>query len=68
MNRCSRMVSLLRWKACKPPVALNGGKKDVFTDGTFQPLELDCTEKGVCSGFIEKGKVHKGFWEAFHLF
>ncbi|WP_237388355.1 lipase family protein [Xenorhabdus sp. Sc-CR9] len=41
--------------------------KDVLTDGTFQPLELSCTEKGICSGFIEKGKVHKGFWEAFHL-
>ncbi|WFQ78346.1 lipase family protein [Xenorhabdus sp. SF857] len=41
--------------------------KDILTDGIFQPLELSCTPKGVCSGFSEKGKVHKGFWEAFHL-
>ncbi|WP_258087419.1 lipase family protein [Xenorhabdus bovienii] len=41
--------------------------KDLLTDGTFQPLELGCIPKGVCSGFSEKGKVHKGFWDAFHL-
>ncbi|MCP9268957.1 lipase family protein [Xenorhabdus sp. XENO-1] len=41
--------------------------KDLLTDGTFQPLELGCTPKGVCSDFSEKGKVHKGFWDAFHL-
>ncbi|WP_338804368.1 lipase family protein [Xenorhabdus griffiniae] len=40
---------------------------DAITDLTFQPLELGCTPKGVCSGFSEKGKVHKGFWEAFNL-
>ncbi|MDE9430213.1 lipase family protein [Xenorhabdus bovienii] len=41
--------------------------QDIITDGIFQPLELGCIPKGVCSGFSEKGKVHKGFWEAFHL-
>ncbi|PHM69126.1 phospholipase A1 [Xenorhabdus kozodoii] len=42
-------------------------RTDAITDLTFQPLELGCTPKGVCSGFSEKGKVHKGFWEAFNL-
>ncbi|WP_340620288.1 lipase family protein [Xenorhabdus siamensis] len=41
--------------------------QDDITDVTFQPLELECTPKGVCSGFIENGKIHKGFWEAYHL-
>ncbi|MDE1476628.1 lipase family protein [Xenorhabdus bovienii] len=40
---------------------------DIITDLTFQPLGLGCTPKGVCSGFIENGKIHKGFWEGFHL-
>ncbi|MCW7550310.1 lipase family protein [Photorhabdus sp. APURE] len=41
--------------------------EDVLTDATYQPLELGCEEKTLCSGFIHSGKVHKGFWEAFNL-
>ncbi|MDC9580709.1 lipase family protein [Xenorhabdus sp. PR6a] len=41
--------------------------QDLMTDGTFQPIELGITPKGVSSGFSEKGKVHKGFWDAFYL-
>ncbi|MGV7961041.1 lipase family protein [Photorhabdus tasmaniensis] len=42
--------------------------ENVLTDFTFQPLSLNCTdEKALCSGFIHRGKVHKGFWEAFNL-
>ncbi|CBJ80630.1 putative lipase protein [Xenorhabdus bovienii str. Jollieti] len=41
--------------------------QDLMTDGTFQPIELGSTANGVSSGFSEKGKVHKGFWDAFHL-
>ncbi|TDB55746.1 lipase family protein [Photorhabdus luminescens] len=41
--------------------------EDVLTDATYQPLELSCDEKTLCSGFIHSGKVHKGFWEAFNL-
>ncbi|WP_339367567.1 lipase family protein [Photorhabdus luminescens] len=37
--------------------------EDVLTDATYQPLGLNCDEKG----FIYSGKVHKGFWEAFSL-
>ncbi|WP_350306989.1 lipase family protein [Photorhabdus viridis] len=38
------------------------------TDVTFQPLVLSCDDdKALCSGFIHRGKVHKGFWEAFNL-
>ncbi|OCQ53809.1 Lipase (class 3) [Photorhabdus australis subsp. thailandensis] len=40
---------------------------DAITDATYQPLGLDCDEKALCSGFIHRGKVHKGFWEAFNL-
>ncbi|MDB6373485.1 lipase family protein [Photorhabdus bodei] len=39
-----------------------------LTDITFQPLSLSCDdEKALCSGFIHRGKVHKGFWDAFSL-
>ncbi|MEK9498698.1 lipase family protein [Photorhabdus sp. P32] len=39
-----------------------------LTDITFQPLSLSCDdEKALCSGFIHRGKVHKGFWAAFSL-
>ncbi|OWO84613.1 lipase [Photorhabdus luminescens] len=39
-----------------------------LTDITFQPLSLSCDdEKALCSEFIHRGKVHKGFWEAFSL-
>ncbi|MBS9428677.1 lipase family protein [Photorhabdus akhurstii] len=39
-----------------------------LTDITFQPLSLSCDdEKALCSGFIQRGKAHKGFWEAFSL-
>ncbi|CAQ82813.1 MULTISPECIES: lipase family protein [Photorhabdus] len=39
-----------------------------LTDATFQPLSLSCDDdKALCSEFIHRGKVHKGFWEAFSL-
>ncbi|MBS9423677.1 lipase family protein [Photorhabdus caribbeanensis] len=39
-----------------------------LTDITFQPLSLSCDdEKALCSGFIHRGKVHKGFWDAFNV-
>ncbi|WP_036769620.1 lipase family protein [Photorhabdus australis] len=39
-----------------------------LTDATFQPLSLSCNDdKALCSEFIHRGKVHKGFWEAFNL-
>ncbi|ERT10204.1 lipase family protein, partial [Photorhabdus temperata] len=42
--------------------------ENVLTDITFQPLSLSCDdEKALCNGFIHRGKVHKGFWEAFSL-
>ncbi|MGV7959940.1 lipase family protein [Photorhabdus tasmaniensis] len=42
--------------------------ENYLTDLTFQPLSLSCDdEKALCSGFIHRGKVHKGFWEAFNL-
>ncbi|PQQ36856.1 lipase family protein [Photorhabdus laumondii] len=42
--------------------------ENYLTDVTFQPLSLSCdNEKALCSGFIHRGKVHKGFWEAFSL-
>ncbi|MGV7963893.1 lipase family protein [Photorhabdus tasmaniensis] len=41
--------------------------EDVLTDATYQPLELGCDEKILCSDFIHCGKVHAGFWEAFSL-
>ncbi|KOY61108.1 lipase [Photorhabdus heterorhabditis] len=40
---------------------------DAITDIMYQPVPLGCGEGGVCSGFIENGKVHRGFWEAFSL-
>ncbi|MQL46530.1 lipase family protein [Photorhabdus khanii] len=40
---------------------------DAITDATYQPLGLDCDEKALCSEFIHRGKVHRGFWEAFNL-
>ncbi|CAQ83553.1 MULTISPECIES: lipase family protein [Photorhabdus] len=40
---------------------------NAITDIMYQPLKLGCGEGGVCSGFIENGKVHRGFWEAFSL-
>ncbi|MDE9544494.1 lipase family protein [Xenorhabdus bovienii] len=52
---------IVGWRGTEPEI------KDIITDGTFQPVELGCAPQGVCSGFSEKGKVHKGFWEAFHL-
>ncbi|NHB97678.1 lipase family protein [Photorhabdus stackebrandtii] len=40
---------------------------NAITDIMYQPLKLGCGQGGVCSGFVENGKVHKGFWEAFNL-
>ncbi|WP_118986367.1 lipase family protein [Photorhabdus sp. CRCIA-P01] len=40
---------------------------DALTDIMYQPLKLGCEPDGVCSGFINNGKVHRGFWEAFNL-
>ncbi|MEK9497138.1 lipase family protein [Photorhabdus sp. P32] len=40
---------------------------DALTDIMYQPLKLGCEPGGVCSGFINNGKVHRGFWEAFNL-
>ncbi|CDM88624.1 lipase family protein [Xenorhabdus bovienii] len=52
---------IIGWRGTEPE------KQDIITDLTFQPIELGCTPQGVCSGFSEKGKVHKGFWDAFYL-